>query len=154
MTSPQGMIAKFKQMLALPDVQATVISQAIRNELEAFHGGLGDDEQGNRREGFITDEQMWLLNIVIRRSVYQSLVTIADARKGGEKGLEYCSFELGTFGGYERPGTEALTVACEQAFAGYRGQIRCPAGCECNHGTCGDAASQGLPSFITDADES
>jgi len=48
-------------------IMTWVINQAIRNELEVFHGGGAyDPENPGRGEVLITDKQMKALNIVIR----------------------------------------------------------------------------------------
>ena len=56
--------------------QTWVISHAVRNALEMFHGGGAmDPENPAAVRGFITDAQM---NIVIRRTVYTTIHMMAN----------------------------------------------------------------------------
>src|SRR6266700_1691374 len=86
-----------------------VVSQAIRNELEAFHGGGAlDPSNPGSESGFITDEQMRALNIAIRRIVHEAL-----------RDMRYCSFQLATVNEYmEPPGTPELDQAYERYVIG------------------------------------
>src|ERR1700730_11447867 len=51
-----------------------VVSQSVRNALETFHGGWAfDPDNPGSGEGFISDDQMRVLNITIRRAVHEAL---------------------------------------------------------------------------------
>ena len=93
---------------------AWVMSQAIRNELEIFHGGGAyDPENPNSGEGFITDKQMRALSIVIRHTVYDALVREDDGDDGDDETFGFGFFQLSTVHDYmEAPGSAEL----EQAY--------------------------------------
>jgi hypothetical protein len=93
--------------------EAWVISQAIRNALEMFHGGGAfDPSNPDSGEGFITDEQMRAMNIVIRRTVYDALRQLRSPED--QKAYAFCAFQLATVHDYmEPPGSAEL----EQAYA-------------------------------------
>jgi len=90
------------------ELMTWIISQAIRNELEMFHGGGAlDPEHPESDEGFITDKQMRALNIVIRRTVYEALRDRDD-----EENAAFCAFQLNTVHDYmEAPGSPELEAA-------------------------------------------
>ena len=51
-----------------------VVAQSVRNALETFHGGWAfDPDNPGSGEGFISDDQMRVLNITIRRAVHEAL---------------------------------------------------------------------------------
>ena len=51
-----------------------VVAQSVRNALETFHGGWAfDPDNPDSGEGFISDNQMRVLNITIRRAVHEAL---------------------------------------------------------------------------------
>ena len=51
-----------------------VVAQSVRNALETFHGGWAfDPDNPGSGEGFISDGQMRVLNIAIRRAVHEAL---------------------------------------------------------------------------------
>lgn len=107
-----------------------IISQFVRNTLEAFHGGMG-----NGKEGFLHDEQMKRLNIAIRYAVYKALENIeglpktdkqlmkqADDHKF-ESPFTWCGFQLGTISDYmELPGTPELEKAYKEFVNDYEGE--------------------------------
>ncbi len=106
-----------------------VVAQSVRNALETFHGGWAfDPDHPGSGEGFISDNQMRVLNITIRRAVHEALGQVDTAcnaakysrRRGlyaGELGaLDFCEFQLGTVRDYmELPGSPEL----EEAYRRY-----------------------------------
>jgi hypothetical protein len=102
-----------------------VVAQAIRNALQAFHGGWGfDPDEPGSGAGFISDGQMRALNITIRCAVHEALEQVdiardAVRRPGSESSrraeiaaLDFCAFQLGTVRDYmEPPGSAELEVA-------------------------------------------
>jgi hypothetical protein len=90
-----------------------VISQAVRNALETFHGGGAiDPENPDSDEGFITDKQMRALNITIRYTIHEALSKLAsdDLDEFGP----YVAFQINTvdLSYMEPPGSDEL----ERAF--------------------------------------
>jgi hypothetical protein len=95
--------------------QAWVIAQAIRNRLEAFHGGGAvDPDNPDSGDGFISDNQMRALNIVIRRAVHEALACLCapiDDRDAGR----FVQFQLAMVHDYmEPPGSPELEHAYDQ----------------------------------------
>jgi hypothetical protein len=92
-----------------------VISQAVRNNLEAFHGGGAvDPENPDSEEGFITDKQMRALNIVIRHTIHEALCKIGS---DPDEFVPYVSFQINTsaMGSYmEWPGSPELERAFQE----------------------------------------
>lgn len=90
-----------------------VISQAIRNQLEMFHGGgASDPSNPGSGEGFITDEQMRALNIVIRHTVYEALEALHGESTDA---AAFAWFQLTTVNDYmEPPGSAELEAAYSQ----------------------------------------
>jgi hypothetical protein len=102
-----------------------VVAQAVRNALDAFHGGSAfDPDHPGSGEGFISDDQMRALNITIRRAVHEALgqVDIAcnaiaksrcrELRREEQEALDFCEFQLRTVSGYmEPPGSPELEEA-------------------------------------------
>src|SRR5271166_7050777 len=86
-----------------------VVAQSVRNALETFHGdwAFDPDNPGNG-EGFISDDQMRVLNITIRRAVHEALGQVdlaCNAMNRWQRGelwteeqeaLEFCEFQLKT----------------------------------------------------------
>jgi hypothetical protein len=65
-----------------------VVSQSVRNALETFHGGWAfDPDNPGSGEGFISDNQMRVLNITIRRAVHEALGQV-DLACDGVKRLQ------------------------------------------------------------------
>jgi hypothetical protein len=110
-----------RRALRSPEVQTIVIAQAIRDALEAFHGGgMGED---GTRHGFLSDEHMKRLNICIRQTVHETLVELEAARAGDDKALAVVNFQCMTFPDYaEPPGSDALAAAFQEFVAGYQGE--------------------------------
>ena len=106
-----------------------VVAQSIRNALETFHGCWAfDPDNPGSGEGFISDDQMRVLNITIRRAVHEALRQVDLACQAARRShhrelraeqrvaLEFCEFQLGTMRDYmEPPGSPEL----EQAYQRY-----------------------------------
>jgi hypothetical protein len=109
-----------------------VVAQAIRNALQAFHGGWAfDPDNPGSGAGFISDGQMRALNITIRRAVHEALDQVDIARDAERRpegrpsppeeiaALDFCAFQLGTVRDYmEPPGSAEL----EEAYQRYVGE--------------------------------
>lgn len=113
-------------------LQAIVASQYIRNELEAFHGGMGDG-----KFGFITDAQMKRLNICIRHAIthalqQQKILETAIRRSKHSKPLnaeedaaiDFFDFQLATFSPdyMEAPETPELEKVYKEFVTDYEGE--------------------------------
>ena len=112
-----------------PQFRAWVVAQSVRNALETFHGSWAfDPDNPASGEGFISDDQMRVLNITIRRAVHEALGQVDLARHamrrshrrglctGEQAALEFCEFQLGTIRDYmEPPGSPEL----EEAYRRY-----------------------------------
>jgi hypothetical protein len=105
-----------------------VVAQAVRNALQTFHGRWAfDPDNPGSGEGFISDAQMRVLNITIRRAVHEALGH-ADVARGvatqprrpkpctrEREALEFCEFQLGTVHDYmEPPGSPELEAAYQR----------------------------------------
>ena len=102
-----------------------VVAQSVRNALETFHGGWAfDPDNPGSEEGFISDGQMRVLNITIRRAVHEALGQVdlacyAEKRSHcrelsteEQAALEFCEFQLRTIRDYmEPPGSPELEEA-------------------------------------------
>ena len=102
-----------------------VVAQAVRNALETFHGGWAfDPDNPGSGEGFISDDQMRVLNITIRRAVHEALDQVDLACHAMQRShrrelctekqaaLEFCTFQLKTIRDYmEPPGSPELEEA-------------------------------------------
>ncbi len=105
-----------------------VVTQAVRNALETFHGGRAfDPDNPASGEGFISDDQMRALNITIRRAVHEALGQVDTARDAvrqsrrrklravEQEALGFCEFQLSTVRDYmEPPGSPALEKAYQR----------------------------------------
>jgi len=105
-----------------------VVTQAIRNALQTFHGCWGfDPDNPASGEGFISDRQMRALNITIRRAVHEAMrnADIAchaakqprrrELRAREQEALDFCEFQLGTIRDYmEPPGSPELKEAYQR----------------------------------------
>ena len=106
-----------------------VVAQSVRNALETFHGGWAfDPDNPGSGEGFISDNQMRVLNITIRRAVHEALGQVDTTcnaskylRRRGlyaeeQAALDFCEFQLSTIRDYmELPGSPEL----EEAYRRY-----------------------------------
>jgi hypothetical protein len=110
-------------------IRTWVVAQSVRNALQTFHGfwAFDPDDPGSGA-GFISDRQMRVLNITIRRAVHEALgqVDLArdavghlDGRELSAKehaALDFCGFQLSTVHDYmEPPGSREL----EEAYRRY-----------------------------------
>lgn len=105
-----------------------VVAQSVRNALETFHGGWAfDPDNPGSGEGFISDDQMRVLNITIRRAVHEALGQVDIARHvvqqpllrklrtEEQEALDFCAFQLSTVRDYmEPPGSPALEKAYQR----------------------------------------
>ena len=105
-----------------------VVAQSVRNALETFHGGWAfDPDHPGSGEGFISDGQMRVLNITIRRAVHEALGQVDLACHAAKRShrrelcsdeqtaLEFCEFQLRTMRGYmEPPGSPELEEAYQR----------------------------------------
>jgi len=105
-----------------------VVAQSVRNALETFHGAWAfDPDNPASGEGFISDDQMRVLNITIRRAVHEALSKVDLACDGVKRlhrlglftkeqaALEYCEFQLSTIRDYmEPPGSPELEEAYQR----------------------------------------
>jgi hypothetical protein len=106
-----------------------VVAQSVRNALQTFHGYWAfDPDDPDSGAGFISDAQMRVLNITIRRAVHEALDQVDLARDAirhlqcralrteEQAALDFCDFQLGTIHDYmEPPGSPEL----EQAYRHY-----------------------------------
>ena len=105
-----------------------VVGQSVRNALQTFHGRWAfDPDNPGSGEGFISDGQMRVLNITIRRAVHEALRQVDKARNvaaqpcrelypAEQEALDFCEFQLGTIRDYmEPPGSPDL----EEAYKRY-----------------------------------
>lgn len=121
-----ALIERSGRTISYEEFRTWVVAQSVRNALETFHGcwGYDPDNPGTCGEGFLSNGQMRVLNITIRRAVHEALgqVDIAgDAmrqpqcrrlRPEEHAALEFCEFQLGTIRDYmEPPGTPELEEA-------------------------------------------
>jgi hypothetical protein len=105
-----------------------VVAQSVRNALQTFHGGCAfDPDDPGSGAGFISDSQMRVLNITIRRAVHEALGRVDLARQAiqhwqcrelraeEQEALDFCGFQLGTVHGYmEPPGSPELEEAYQR----------------------------------------
>jgi hypothetical protein len=102
-----------------------VVAQSVRNALQTFHGcwAFDPDDPGSGA-GFISDGQMRVLNITIRRAVHEALGQVDLARDAlthrhgrepsaeEQAALDFCDFQLSTVHDYmEPPGSPELEGA-------------------------------------------
>ena len=110
-----------------------VVAQSVRNALQTFHGCCAfDPDDPGSGTGFISDGQMRVLNITIRRAVHEALGQVDLARDAvrnlhcralhaeEQAALDFCDFQLSTVHKYmEPPGSPELEEA-------YRRYVRDP----------------------------
>jgi len=121
-------IERADEKLSYEHFRTWVVAQAIRNELQTFHGcwAFDPDDPGSGA-GFISDGQMRALNITIRRAVHEALGHADTARRAARQrrrrklrpsereALDFCEFQLGTIRNYmEPPGSPELEEACRR----------------------------------------
>jgi hypothetical protein len=112
-------------------IRTWVVAQSVRNALQAFHGYWAfDPDDLDSGAGFISDGQMRVLNITIRRAVHEALGQVDLARDavahlhGRElsaeehAALDFCDFQLSTVHDYmEPPGSPELEGAYRRYVA-------------------------------------
>ena len=105
-----------------------VVAQSVRNALEPFHGKWAfDPDNPGSGEGFISDDQMRVLNITIRRAVHEALSLVDLVQNAAKRShrwglctqeqaaLEFCAFQLRTIHSYmEPPGSPELEKAYQR----------------------------------------
>ncbi len=105
-----------------------VVAQSVRNALGTFHGDWAfDPDNPGSGAGFISDDQMRVLNITIRRAVHEALGQVhlaCDTAKRSHRrelcteeqaALEFCEFQLTTIRDYmEPPGSPELEEAYQR----------------------------------------
>ena len=105
-----------------------VVAQSVRNALEPFHGSQAfDPDHPASGEGFISDDQMRVLNIAIRRATHEALSQVdmahcavlqshlRELRTEEREALDFCGFQLRTIGAYmEPPGSPELEKAYQR----------------------------------------
>lgn len=111
--------------LTYEQLRTWVVAQAVRHALQPFHGcSAFDPDDIDGGEGFISDGQMRVLNITIRRAVHEALAHLDIARNAAmqpyghklharqQAALDFCEFQLGTVREYmEPPGSPELEKA-------------------------------------------
>jgi hypothetical protein len=122
---PLSRIECANRKLSYEQFRTWVVAQSVRNALETFHGGWAfDPDHPDSGEGFISDNQMRVLNITIRRAVHEALgqvdMTCNAAKYLRRRGLyaeeqaalDFCEFQLSTVREYmELPGSPELEEA-------------------------------------------
>ena len=124
-----ALIKRADEKISYEQLRTWVVAQAVRNALQTFHGCPAfDPDNPGSGEGFISDAQMRVLNITIRRAVYEALAHVDIARNVAtqphgrklhvrqQEALDFCEFQLGTIRNYmEPPGSPQL----EEAYVRY-----------------------------------
>jgi hypothetical protein len=110
------LIERADEEISYEQFRTWVVAQAVRNALQTFHGcwAFDPDDPGSGA-GFISDGQMRVLNITIRRAVHEALGHAGTARgvarqRHGRKlsprereALDFCEFQLETVRDYMEP---------------------------------------------------
>jgi hypothetical protein len=124
------LIQRSEGTLSYEQFRTWVVAQSVRNALETFHGcwGFDPDDPVSGGQGFISDGQMRVLNITVRRAVHEALGQVDTARDavkqlrrrelrpGEQAALDFCEFQLATVRDYmEPPGSAEL----EEAYQHY-----------------------------------
>ena len=128
-TEALTLVERADEKISYEQFRTWVVAQAVRNALQTFHGcwAFDPDDPGSGA-GFISDGQMRVLNITIRRAVHEALGHVDTARNVAtqppgrklharqQEALDFCEFQLGTIRDYmEPPGSPEL----EQAYVRY-----------------------------------
>ena len=127
--NPLDRIECANRKISYEQFRTWVVAQSVRNALETFHGGWAfDPDHLDSGEGFISDNQMRVLNITIRRAVHEALGQVDTTcnaskylRRRGlyaeeQAALDFCEFQLSTIRDYmELPGSPEL----EEAYRRY-----------------------------------
>ena len=123
------LIERADEKISYEQLRTWVVAQAVRNAMQTFHGcwAFDPDDPGSGA-GFISDGQMRVLNIAIRRAVHEALGHVDAARNVAtrppgrklhtrqQEALDFCEFQLRTVHDYmEPPGSLEL----EEAYMRY-----------------------------------
>ena len=128
-----ALLNRADEKLSYEQLRTWVVAQAVRNALQAFHGRPAfDPDDPASGEGFISDGQMRVLNMTIRRAVHEALAHVDTARNVAtqphgrklharqQEALDFCEFQLGTVRDYmEPPGSPEL----EEAYKRYVSEL-------------------------------
>jgi len=123
------LIKRADEKISYEQLRTWVVAQAVRNALQTFHGPCAfDPDDPGSGEGFISDGQMRVLNITIRRAVHEALAQLEIARNAATQpqdrklhprqieALDFCEFQLESVRDYmEPPGSLDL----EEAYKRY-----------------------------------
>lgn len=96
-------------------ILSLAVSESIRNGMESFHGGFGDG-----KTGFITDEQMFRMNICIRKATYEALLLMERVNNKDPEAERDLAWTIGGFS-YEMPGTNELEELYKKYVEDYGG---------------------------------
>jgi hypothetical protein len=119
------LIKRADEKMSYEQLRTWVVTQAVRNALQTFHGACAfDPDDPGSGAGFISDGQMRVLNITIRRAVHEALAQVDLARNAATQpqdrqlharqieALNFCEFQLETVHDYmEAPGSPELEKA-------------------------------------------
>jgi hypothetical protein len=124
-----ALIQRSEGKLSYKQLRTWVVAQSVRNALDTFHGcwGFDPDDPVSAGQGFISDGQMRVLNITVRRAVHEALGQVDMARDAVKQlhrrelrpeeqaALDFCEFQLGTVRDYmEPPGSAELEDAYQR----------------------------------------
>jgi hypothetical protein len=126
-----ALIKRADENISYEQLRTWIVAQAVRNALQAFHGCPAfDPDHPGSGEGFISDGQMRVLDITIRRAVHEALAHVDIARNVAtqphgqalharqQEALDFCEFQLATVrDDMEPPGSPEL----EEAYQRYVG---------------------------------
>jgi hypothetical protein len=123
-----ALLGRGDEKMSYEQLRTWVVAQAVRNALQAFHGPWAfDPDNPGSGEGFISEAQMRVLNITIRRAVHEALSHVDLARNVAvqpsrgklqareQEALDFCRFQLETIHDYmEPPDSPELEQAYER----------------------------------------
>ena len=128
-TALLALIGRADENMTYDQLRTWVVTQAVRNALQTFHGCVAfDPDNPASGAGFISDRQMRALNLTIRRAVHEAMGQVELARNAAmqpdreklhareQEALDFCEFQLETVHDYmEPPGSPEL----EEAYKRY-----------------------------------
>jgi hypothetical protein len=79
---------------------AMLLAAAVRNELEAVHGGVVDPETGEHKDLPLSDDDLRMLNPRIRNVIYTVLYCLLGDDTDDPRCLPFLGFQAGTIPGY------------------------------------------------------
>jgi hypothetical protein len=120
-----ALLNRADEKLTYEQLRTWVVTQAVHNALKRFRGGPAFDlDNPASGEGFVSEGQMRVLNITIRRTVHEALAHVEIARNAAiqphgrelharqQQALDFCDVQLGTVhDDMEPPGSPALEDA-------------------------------------------